>query len=176
MYSDFGAPPKIKCAIFFSFFPHLFGTSDGTECNDVSFLNVNFLLFFSCSVMPNFLWPHKLQYTSLPCTSSSPRACSKSCSLTQWCHATILFFVVPFSSCPQSFPASGSFLFFFFLNFILFLHNCISFAKYQNESTTGIHVWVFSNESALRIRWPKCQSFSLSINPSNKYSGLIFTD
>ena len=59
--------------------------------------------------MSNFLWPHGLQYSRLPCPSLSPRVCSNSCLLSQWCHPTISSSVVPFSSCLQSFPASGSF-------------------------------------------------------------------
>ena len=54
--------------------------------------------------------PHGLQYARLPCPSLSPRGCSNSCPSTQWCHPTNSSSVVPFSSCPQSFPASGSFL------------------------------------------------------------------
>ena len=64
---------------------------------------------FSCSVMSNFLWPHGLQHTRLPCPSPAPRACSNSCQLSRWCHPTILSSVVAFSSCPQSFLASKSF-------------------------------------------------------------------
>ena len=55
------------------------------------------------------LWPHGLQHTSLPCPPLSPRVCSNSCPLSQWCHPTFSFSVVPFSSCLRSFPASGSF-------------------------------------------------------------------
>ena len=66
-------------------------------------------LLFSCSVMPNSLPPHRLQHARLPCPSPSPGACSNSCSLSRWCHPTISFSDVPFSSCLQSFPASGSF-------------------------------------------------------------------
>ena len=55
------------------------------------------------------LRPHGLQYTKLPCCSLSPRVFSNSCPLSRWCHPTILSSVTPFSSCPQSFPASGSF-------------------------------------------------------------------
>ena len=66
-------------------------------------------LLFSCSVMSDSLQPHGLQNTRLPCSSPSPRACSTSCPLTQWCHQTISSSVIPFSSCIQSFPASGSF-------------------------------------------------------------------
>ena len=54
-------------------------------------------------------WPHGLQHTRLLCPLLSPRVCSNSCPLSQWCHPTISSSVVPFSSCPLSFPASGSF-------------------------------------------------------------------
>ena len=64
---------------------------------------------FSRSVMSDSLWPHGLQHASLPCPSPTFRAWSSSCPLSQWCHPTISFSVVPFSSCLQSFPASGSF-------------------------------------------------------------------
>ena len=67
------------------------------------------LLLFSCSVMSDSLRSHGLQHSRLPCLSPSSRACSNSCSLSQWCHPTISSSVVPFSSCPQSFLASGSF-------------------------------------------------------------------
>ena len=56
------------------------------------------------------LQPHELQHARLPCSSLSPRACSNSCPSSQWCLPTISSFVAPFSSCPQSFPASGYFL------------------------------------------------------------------
>ena len=68
------------------------------------------LLLFSCSVMSNPLWHHGLQHARLPCPSPSPRACSNSCPLSRWCHPTVLSSVSSFSSCLQSFPASGSFL------------------------------------------------------------------
>ena len=55
------------------------------------------------------LWPPKLQHARLPCPSPTPRPCSNSCPSSQWCHPTISPSVVPFASCPQSFPASGSF-------------------------------------------------------------------
>ena len=53
---------------------------------------------------------HGLQHARLPCPSPSPRVCSNSCLLSRWCHPTISSSVIPFSSCPQSFPASGCFL------------------------------------------------------------------
>ena len=64
---------------------------------------------FSRSVVSNSLQPHGLQHTRLPCPSPTSEACSNSCSSSQWCHPTISTFVVPFSSCLQSLPASGSF-------------------------------------------------------------------
>ena len=68
-----------------------------------------YLLLFSHWVLSGSLWPHGLQYTRLPCSSSSPGACSNSCPFSRWCHPTISSSVIPFSSCLQSFPASGSF-------------------------------------------------------------------
>ena len=65
--------------------------------------------WFSCSVMSNSLQPHELQHARSPCPSPFPGACSNSCPLSRWCHLTISSSVVPFSSCLQSFPASGSF-------------------------------------------------------------------
>ena len=64
---------------------------------------------FSCSIVSNSLWPHGLQHARLPCSSPSPRACLNSCPSSWWCHPTISFSVVSFSSCPQSCPASGSY-------------------------------------------------------------------
>ena len=64
---------------------------------------------FSHSVVSNSLWPQGLQHTRLPCPSPMPRAYSDSCASRWWCHPTISSSVVPFSSCHQSFPASGSF-------------------------------------------------------------------
>ena len=65
----------------------------------------SWILLLSCSVASDSLLPH-----GLPCPSPSPRACSNSCPLSWWCHTTISSSVVPFSSCLQSFPTSGSFL------------------------------------------------------------------
>ena len=59
--------------------------------------------------MPDSLWPHGLQHTRLPCRSPSPRVCSNPWPLSRWCHPTNSSSAAPFSSCLQSFPASGSF-------------------------------------------------------------------
>ena len=64
---------------------------------------------FSCSVMSDSLWPHRLQHARPPYLSPTPRVYLNSCPLRQWCHPTISSSVVPFSSCLQSFPAWGSF-------------------------------------------------------------------
>ena len=73
------------------------------------YLLFNYLLLFSCSVVSYSLRPQGLQQVSLPCPSPSPLACSNSCPSSQWRHPAVSSSVVPFSSCPQSFPASGSF-------------------------------------------------------------------
>ena len=64
---------------------------------------------FSHSVVSDSLWLHELQHVRLPCPSPTPRACSNSWPLSRWCHPTISSSAIPFSSCLQSFPASGSF-------------------------------------------------------------------
>ena len=64
---------------------------------------------FSHSVVSNSLRPHRLQHTSPPCLSQTPRAYSNSRELSRWCHPTISSSVIPFSSCLQTFPALGSF-------------------------------------------------------------------
>ena len=64
---------------------------------------------FSHSVVSDSLQSHGLQHARLLCPSPTTRAYSNSCPLSRWCHPTISSSVIPFSSCPQSFPASGSF-------------------------------------------------------------------
>ena len=64
---------------------------------------------FSPSIVSDSLWPYGLQHTRLTCQSPTPRAWSNSCPSSRWCHSTIPSSVIPFSSCFQSFPASGSF-------------------------------------------------------------------
>ena len=103
------------------------------------------LLLFSHLVVSDSLWPHELQHTRLPCPSPSSRACSNSCQLSQCCHPTISSSVFPFSSCLQSFPASGAFLM----------------------------SWPFTSGFGVSEMLPKYWSFSFSISPSNEYSGLI---
>ena len=67
------------------------------------------VMLFSLQVVSRSPWPHGLQYARPPCPSPTPRACSNSCPSNRWCHPAISSSVVPFSSCIQCFPASGSF-------------------------------------------------------------------
>ena len=71
----------------------------------VQFSSVN----FSHSVLSDSLWPHEMQHARPPYSSPTPGVYSNSRPSNQWCHSAISSSVVPFSSCPQSFPASRSF-------------------------------------------------------------------
>ena len=64
---------------------------------------------FTRSVVSDSLWPHELQHARTPCPSPTPKANPNPCPLSRWCRSTISSSVVPFSSCPQSFPTSGFF-------------------------------------------------------------------
>jgi len=64
---------------------------------------------FSCSVVFDSLWPHEPKHARPSCPSPTPGVHPNTCPSSWWCHPTISSSVVPFSSCPQSFPASGSF-------------------------------------------------------------------
>ena len=64
---------------------------------------------FSLSVVSDSLQPHESQHARPPCPSPTPGVHPNSCASSQWCHPAIASSVVPFSSCPQSLPASGCF-------------------------------------------------------------------
>ena len=70
---------------------------------------MNYVVQLNYSVTFDCLWPHGLQHARLPCPSPTAGACSNSCPSQRWCRSPILHSVIPFSSCLQSFPASGSF-------------------------------------------------------------------
>ena len=89
IHSDFGAQEN-KIYRWFHFFP---------------FSSVQ----FSCSVVSDSLRPHVSQHARPPCPSPTPGVHPNSCASSQWCHPAISSSVVPFSSCPQSLPASESF-------------------------------------------------------------------
>ena len=76
-----------------------------TESHNEIFSSVQ----FSCSVMSDSLQPHESQHARPPCPSQTPGVYSNSCPSSWWCHPAISSSVVPFSSWPQSLPASGSF-------------------------------------------------------------------
>ena len=102
---------------------------------------------FSPSVVSDSLWPNESQHARPLCSSLTPGVHSDSRPSSQWCHPAISSSVVPFSSCPQSLPAS--------------------------ESPIPPSIRVFSNESTLCMRWQNYWSFSFSIIPSKEISGLI---
>ena len=99
----------------YCYFCHYFFTYDTCSlpvcCTDFSFTTWFewHSVQFSCSVMSDSLQPHEPQHARTPCPSPTPGVYSNPCPLSQWCHPTISSSVIPFSSCPQSFPASWSF-------------------------------------------------------------------
>ena len=106
----------LNCYLYFLTRHHTFLYS--LYWNDTFKISSGFLLVkmiilcsvqFSHSVVSNCLRPHGLQHTRPPCSSPTPGVHPNSCPLNQWCHPTISSSVIPFSSCPQSVPASGSF-------------------------------------------------------------------
>ena len=76
-------------------------------CIHIQFSSVQFSSFHS--VVSDSLRPHESQHTRPPCPSPTPGVYSNSCPSSQWCHPAISSSVIPFSSCPQSLPESGSF-------------------------------------------------------------------
>ena len=76
---------------------------------NVMLMHLLLLLLFSHAVVSDSLWPHELQHTRPPCPSTPPRVHPNPCPLSRWCHPTISSSVVPFSSRPQTFLASGYF-------------------------------------------------------------------
>ena len=97
--------------IFSKFFQTMFGKH--SESNMKCLIKICWRkcssIQFSRSIMSDSLQPHESQQARPPCPSPTPRVHSNSCASSQWCHPAISSSVVPFSSCPQSFPASGSF-------------------------------------------------------------------
>ena len=92
---------QVSCGRFFSLLDKYVGVELLDHRIDVS--------QFSPSVVSDSLRPPGLQHARPPCPSPTPGVYSDSCPLSQWCHPTIASSVIPFSSCLQSFPASGSF-------------------------------------------------------------------
>ena len=113
--------------------------------------------------MSDSLWPHGLQYTRLLCSSPSPGACSYSGPLNQWCHPAISSSVVPFSSCLQSFPASG----FFPMNQIFASGGqCIG-------ASTSASVLPMNNQGWFSLGWsPGCPGDSQESVPAPQFKGI----
>ena len=91
-----------------------------------------------CSVMSDSLWPHGQLHARLPCLSPTPGACPNSCPLRWWCLSTVSSSVIPFSSCLQSFPASGSF------PMSQFLHQVAKGLEFQPQHQS--FQWIFRTD------------------------------
>ena len=102
------------------------------------------LLFFSCSVVSDSLWPHGLQPTRLPCPSLSPTVCLNSRPLSQLCHPTISSSIVPFFSCLQSFEHQGPFQ---------WVGSCIRWPKYWSFSFSISPFKEYLGLISFRIDW-----------------------
>jgi len=101
-----------------TFFPYAFPYFYLTFSFQTMFSSVQ----FSRSVVSDSLWPHELQHARPPCPSPSPGIHSNSCPSSRWCHPPILSSVIPFSSCPQSLPASESFQTMYTLSIVILHH------------------------------------------------------
>ena len=101
---DYHLLPVITTFVIIFFIHHVIGPFSTLATTLKDFSSVQ----FSRSVVSNSLRPNGLQHTRPPCPSQTPGAYSNSCPSSWWCHPTISFSVVPFSSCLQSFPSSGS--------------------------------------------------------------------
>ena len=99
---------------------------------------------FSCSVMSNSLWPRGLQRAKLPCITN-PWDYSNSCPLSRRCHPTISSSVIPFSSCLQSFPASG------LLQWVSSLHHVAKVLEFQLQHQSDfIYDWLVGSPCSPR--------------------------
>ena len=117
---------------------------------------------FSRSVVSDSLQPRGSQHTKLPCPSPSPRICSNSCPLSQWCHLTISSSVAPFSFCPQSFPASV-----FFNELALWIRR----PRYWSFGFSPSNEYL--GPMSFRIDWfDSLKSKNLSCSPTPQFEGI----
>ena len=99
---------RVSCFFYISFCTYIYLLAVlGLHCCEC--FSHSDCCFSVAKLYPTLCDPHGLQHARLPCPSLSPRVCSSSRPLRQWCHPTVSSSVIPFSSCLQSFPASGSF-------------------------------------------------------------------
>ena len=87
----------------------MLGVKPAFSLSSFTLIKRHFSVQFSRSVVSNSLWPHESHHTRPPCPSPTPGVYPNSCPSSQWCHPAMSSSVIPFSSCPQSLPASGSF-------------------------------------------------------------------
>ena len=144
---------------------------------------------FSCSVRSDSLRPHEPQHARLPCPSPTSGVYPNPCPLSWWCHPTISSSVIPFSSCPQSFPASGS-----FQMSQLFASGGQSIGvsasasvlpmNTQDWSPLGWTSWISLHSKGLKSLLPhhsskasvlQCSAFFIVIVALHKYSSLLYT-
>ena len=90
-------------------YSHQFEIYHKSKISMVPNIYIFHIVQFSCSVVSNSLQPHEPQHARPPCLSPTPGVYPNPCRLSRWCHPTFSSSVIPFSSCLQSFPASGSF-------------------------------------------------------------------
>ena len=102
------------------------------------YFSFQFSVQFSRSVVSDSLRPHEVQHARPPCPSPTPGAYSNSCPLRQWCHSIISSSVIPFSSCPQSFPALSLF------KWVSSLHQVAKILKFQLQHQFFQWTWVFT--------------------------------
>ena len=122
------------------------------------------MLTFSCTVVSNSLWPRGLQYAMLSHPSPAPRACSNLCPLSQWCHPTISSSVALFSSCLQSFPASGSFL----------ISRLFTLSGQSIEASVQSFQWIFSIDFLQDwLVWSPCSPWdSQESSPTRQFKSI----
>ena len=144
---------------------------------------------FSCSVVSDSLRPHEPQHARLPCPSPTSGVYPNPCPLSWWCHPTISSSVIPFSSCPQSFPASGS-----FQMSQLFTSGGQSIGVSASASVLPMNTqdwsplewtsWISLQSQGLKSLLPhhsskasvlRCSAFFIVIVALHKYSSLLYT-
>ena len=120
---------------------------------------------FSRSVVPDSSRPHESQHAKPPCPSPTPRVYPKSCPLSQWCHLAISSSVVPFSSCPQSFPASG------FFQWLSSSHQVAKVLVSASTSVLPMNTWDSSS-----LRWasgsPCSPRYSQESSPTPQFKSI----